>query len=620
MTQPLTGERSRAESLAELYDRHAAGLFAYCADQLGDQGAAADVLATVLTGAAASAPPRAALYAYARRELRRRDVVYAPPSADPLTDPASALVERALRELRPHQREVLVLSEVCGLDRAELAWALDVAPDTAQELLMNAARRYRRLLGAALAATRGRAPRSVADVYGALEVAPLRDVLGRLSWPSPPAALRVHFAGSRTAPAAPLFVRPRWPVPPQWPLPLNDLRDPATTTGVFPADLLTPPAPDHRAPHEAATAPMPKVRDPLAPTDTKGRPGGSGTSSWSWQEFSTGAWQPFPAPSATPGDAQAQGRPSATPGDVTAQGRPSATAGERAFRSSTGRAPVERPFYLPRPIPADVLDDEPETLELPAVTDVAAHADPGHAGRARPGSLFTPREQATPPQRAAEPVYRMPVMPAPTGPQDLSAPPGGPAARGGTAFQDLAATPDPTASRESTASRGLAPSRYFSPAPVAPSPQAAPEGKAEQDGHATGAARADERKADALDRWAGAFEAPARRSAARSATRPSARKAGERAGDRSGEQAGDRSGEQSRGRTGERSARRPGGRMPGRSAEPGRPARKGGAAGPRGRRPRRDRHHDWAWEAIGFLVCVAIAMAVFFSTPSVFGF
>ncbi|MBB6351639.1 DNA-directed RNA polymerase specialized sigma24 family protein [Nonomuraea muscovyensis] len=666
MTQPLTGERSRAESLAELYDRHAAGLFAYSADQLGDLGSATDVLATVLTGAAASAPPRAALYGYARREIRRRDVVYAPPAADPLTDPASALVERALRELRPHQREVLVLSEVCGLDRAELAWALDVAPDTAQELLMNAAHRYRRLLAAALSATVGRAPRPVADVYGALQVAPLRDVLGRLPWPTPPAALRVRFAGSRTAGAAPLFVRPRWPVPPEWPLPLNDVRDPATTTGVFPAELLAPPAPGHRAAHEATTAPMPKVRDPLAPTDT-GRPGGraAGGGTWSWQEFSTGAWQPFPA--TTPGPHTAPGGPSARPGGLfSAPGDPPAPV-----------EPGEQPFYLPRSVPADVLDDEPETQELPAITDAPS---PGHSGSVahRLGSLFTPREQAASRQRAAEPVYRMPSTPAPTAPQHR------------TSSRDFAAARDLVRPQDLPVSRSLAPSRYFSPSPdgsvpseaasggkaerrsamsrlmdsrttrrraaepasdldgsgrdgsaarvrpdsrlpfAAPAggpdsqlPGAAPAGRsassaaggqaggAERGGHATGVAEADAskagadgreaeadarkaeadarkaeadaRKAAAADRWAGAFEAPARRSAARSATKQSAKQSSKQA------------------------------------VKPARPARKGGAA-PRGRKPRKDRHHDWAWEAIGFLVCVAIAMVVFFAMPTVFGF
>ncbi|GGO64860.1 sigma-70 family RNA polymerase sigma factor [Nonomuraea cavernae] len=269
MTQPLTDQRPRADLVTELYDRHAAGLFAYCADQLGDHGSAADALATVLSGVSATAPPRAALYAFARREIHRRDVVYAPPVVDPLTDPASALVERTLRDLRPHQREVLLLSEVCRLGRTELAWVLDVAPDTAEELAISAAHRYRQLLGMALAATGARVPKPVADVYGALRVAPLRDVLGRLPWPSPPASLRVHFAGSRTAGAAPMFVKPRWPVPPRWPLPLSE-PDPATSTAIFPAELLAPPSPARVPEHDATTAPMPRLRDPMAPTDTSG--------------------------------------------------------------------------------------------------------------------------------------------------------------------------------------------------------------------------------------------------------------------------------------------------------------------------------------------------------------
>nr|SBP00563.1 hypothetical protein BN4615_P10079 [Nonomuraea gerenzanensis] len=32
-------------------------------------------------------------------------------------------------------------------------------------------------------------------------------------------------------------------------------------------------------------------------------------------------------------------------------------------------------------------------------------------------------------------------------------------------------------------------------------------------------------------------------------------------------------------------------------------------------RRRKDRHYDWVWEVVGFLLCVAIAMIVFFSMP-----
>ncbi|MGN9839117.1 hypothetical protein ACTMTI_13445 [Nonomuraea sp. H19] len=267
MSQPLTDQRPRAELVAELYDQHATGLFAYCADQLGDLGSASDVLVSVLSAVPATEPPRAALYALARREIHRRDIVYAPPMVDPLIDPATALVERTLRELRPHQREVLVLCAVCGLSKSELAWVLDVAPDTAEELAVGAGHRFRQALGAALASISVRVPKPVADVYGALTVAPLPDVLGRLPWPQPPGALRIHFAGSRTATPAPLFVKPRWPTPPVWPQPLADA-DPATSTVIFPAELMTPPSPSRVPVHEATTAPMPKLRDPLDTPDT----------------------------------------------------------------------------------------------------------------------------------------------------------------------------------------------------------------------------------------------------------------------------------------------------------------------------------------------------------------
>ncbi|MFI6541471.1 hypothetical protein ACIBHY_54090 [Nonomuraea sp. NPDC050547] len=260
MTQPLTDQRSRNDLIAELYDRHATGLFAYCADQLGDPASAGYALVAVLSSVPAQAPPRAALYALARREIHRRDIVYAPPVVDPLVDPASALVERTLRELRPHQREVLLLCEVCGLTTTELAWVLDVAPDTAEELAISAAHRFRQTLSTALACTGARVPAAVADVYGALSVAPLRDILCRLPWPAPAAVLRVHVAGSRTAGAAPLFVKPLWPAPPRWPQPLAE-SDPRTATGIFPTELLTPPT--GRADHEATTAPMPRLRDPL---------------------------------------------------------------------------------------------------------------------------------------------------------------------------------------------------------------------------------------------------------------------------------------------------------------------------------------------------------------------
>jgi hypothetical protein len=432
--------------IAELYDRYAAGLFAYCADQLGDHGSAADALVSVLSSVPATPPPRAALFAFARREIHRRDVVYAPSVVDPLIDPASALVERALRELRPHQREVLVLGEVCGLDLAELAWVLDVAPDTAEELVTSAAHRYRQALDTALAYVGPRVSKPVADVYGALGVAPLRDVLGRLPWPPPPESLHERFAPQampgRTA--APMFVKPLWPGPPTWPLPLGEA-DPATSTGIFPTELLTPPSPSRVPEHEAPTAPMPKLRDPFGPDQTlsglgrlegPGRvpsrpdqaplgadqaPAGqrfftprpsSARSSW---EALFGARPPKDPPSGAkpPKEAPSGAKLSQDPlfgawppGDASSGAKP---VRDGLFRLPQAAVPgsdkpvgepvTKLPFPLSASIPGDVLDDDAVTQELPAIGDILVHK-----GQARePGSFFVPRTAAK------EPVYRMPA-------------------------------------------------------------------------------------------------------------------------------------------------------------------------------------------------------------------
>ncbi|MEV8634008.1 hypothetical protein AB0395_20350 [Streptosporangium sp. NPDC051023] len=299
MTPPILDQRSRGELITELYDKHAAGLFAYCHDQLGDPESAAAALAAVFTGlpAADAEPPRAALYALARREIHQRNVLYASPA--PSVDPVSAFVERVLRDLRPHQREVLYLSGVREMDTAELSWVLDVAADTADELTVSACRRFAQSLELALASAR--VPAHLADAFGALSVAPIRDVLVRAPWAVPPAALRGVALAPRpgTALAAPPSstqaaasvtsvisvtpLKPLWPTPPTWPLPLTET-DPLTSTSVFPPpelpppfspadffppsssqdrfpDPFSPPDPDVVSAHEATTAPMPKLKD-----------------------------------------------------------------------------------------------------------------------------------------------------------------------------------------------------------------------------------------------------------------------------------------------------------------------------------------------------------------------
>lgn len=293
MNQPILGQRSRGELITELYDTHAAGLFAYCHDQLGDPGAAATALAAVFAAVpspdalSAELPPRAALYALARREIHQRDVVHAAPQ--PGTDPVSLFVDRVLRDLRPHQREVLYLSGVCEMDTAELSWVLDVAADTADELTVSACRRFAQSLELALASAR--VPAHLADAFGALGVAPIRDVLVRAPWGVLPPVLRaavLGLPGPRALPPASASIssvplRSLWPTPPAWPLPLAET-DALTSTSVFsapelpppfsPADFFpattppdrfpdpfSPPDPDVVSAHEATTEPMPRLKD-----------------------------------------------------------------------------------------------------------------------------------------------------------------------------------------------------------------------------------------------------------------------------------------------------------------------------------------------------------------------
>ncbi|WP_436759994.1 hypothetical protein [Streptosporangium sp. V21-05] len=275
MTQPLLGQRSRVELIAELYDRHAAGLFAYSHDQLGNADSASDVLVAVLSGVSDAEPPRAALYALARREIFLRDIVYAPAAIG--LDPAAALVERVLGDLRTHQREVLYLSGVCEMDASELSWVLDVAVDTADELTVSACRRFAQSLGYALASAR--VPENMTEVFGALAVAPVRDVLNLAPWATPPARLRAAVLGPQAPPAVPAarrstspLVRQLWPTTPEWPLPLAETGVPAFPVPDLPdlpdhmaedrfPDPFAPRDPDAVSTHEATTEPMPRLGD-----------------------------------------------------------------------------------------------------------------------------------------------------------------------------------------------------------------------------------------------------------------------------------------------------------------------------------------------------------------------
>ncbi|MEU8198657.1 hypothetical protein AB0C10_33235 [Microbispora amethystogenes] len=302
MTSPLTGQRSRSELIAELFERHAAGLFAYCHDQLGETASAADAVVAVFTTApAAPEPPsRAVLYALARREIYRRDVSYALPAVDSVADPATALIERVFRDIRPHQREVLLLSEVCGLTPPELSLVLDVAGDTAEELAAGARRRFTQTLATAVAAARSApfVPPPVAEVYDAIGVAPIADVLARLPWRHPSASVRnrvlaalpyeepgdspeagpeqaAEQSGSRSgaqsgAQSGGLVTKRLWPTTPTWPLPLSD-PDQVTNTCVVNTEAITPQESRRKAKHEATTEPMPRLRGALLNSLTEGR-------------------------------------------------------------------------------------------------------------------------------------------------------------------------------------------------------------------------------------------------------------------------------------------------------------------------------------------------------------
>ncbi|GAB1821990.1 RNA polymerase sigma factor [Herbidospora sp. RD11066] len=284
MTTPLTGQRSRSDLIAELYERHAAGLFAYCHDQLGETASAADALVAVLAGVPPTDPPRAALFSLARREIYRRDVSYAMPAVDSIADPATALIERVFRDIRPHQREVLMLSVHCGLTTDELALVLEVATDTAAELATSARHRFGQTMTTAVTAART-APfiaRDVEEVYDAIGVAPLEDVLARLPWREPPHdVLRRVQASLPFEPTAPplgrkttLPVRRLWPTAPSWPLPLATETDPATNTTVVPLDDLTNPTKlaDRRRRQEAATQPLPRLRGSILKNIGNGPP------------------------------------------------------------------------------------------------------------------------------------------------------------------------------------------------------------------------------------------------------------------------------------------------------------------------------------------------------------
>ncbi|MEV5412556.1 hypothetical protein AB0K60_27445 [Thermopolyspora sp. NPDC052614] len=378
MSHPLSDQRTHSDLIAELYDRHAAGLFAYCFDQLGDKGTAADAVVAVLTSVPVMQPRRALLFALARREIARRDVVYFPPIVDFAVDPPTALIERVIRDLRPHQREVLLLASVCRLAPDELADVLDVAIDTAGQLIVSARNRFTQSLKTALYHARHAeyVPERVAEVYGALEVAPIEDVLARLPWQRPPADLRARLLAilpsldpaGLTQPKTRLPVKQLWPTTPDWPLPLSD-PDQTTSTSLIP--VVSPPSlstagGDGKPKHEATTEPIPRLQGSIlaAMAEAKAfRP-------WSRKQQSPAASEPPQDSPATPDKPKKPRRTHRA--DKT----------HRPDRTGTTHGKTEqRPpaISLSAPVPSDLLDPptDPTTSPIP---DEPAVPSPETAG------------------------------------------------------------------------------------------------------------------------------------------------------------------------------------------------------------------------------------------------
>ncbi len=535
MTTPLTGQRSRSELIAELYERHAAGLFAYCHDQLGETSSAADAVVSVFTGVPTDPPPaRAALYALARREIYRRDVSYALPAVDSVADPATALIERVFRDIRPHQREVLLLSAVCGLSTGELSWVFEVATDTAAQLTLSARRRFSQTLVTATTAARSApfVPVSVAEVYDAIVVSPIEDVLARLPWRRPAAAVRGRVLSAlpieepgETAPpvvaavSSTLPTRKLWPTTPAWPLPLTDPNQ-VTNTCVLPAEALAPPKPGRRSKHEATTEPMPRLRPSLlaAFTDRKRR--------------------------ASQDPAELEAPQASAPAELDAP-----------------------PARAALPAPVDVAPPAPETAMLPRT----AETDPPTSWGSAFGGLSTPG----PDTRVFDP------------------------AGFGTAGPDTQVFDAFRPAEETSAASAAFPALTSSPAPAIEAAPAAEAAVVQVD--AVPATPAEVATPAESDTTAGAGKATRQHKAkAKKSTRAKAK----------ARETTTLAMTESESRAESSAVATSGAKGTARS--------KGTARGKEKARSRgnREHHYDWAWEIIGFLICLAIALIVFFSLPT----
>jgi RNA polymerase sigma-70 factor (ECF subfamily) len=159
-----------ADALAELYRRHASGLFGFLVRLCGDRGTAEEVLQDTLlavwrsaAGYQRRAAPRTWLYGVARRQAHNRlrtarpdqvswDGVPDPPAtaAGPeetaLARAEAAEVSRALATLPLPQREILVLTFLDDLTQSEVAAVLGIPVGTVKSRLHHARRSLARAL------------------------------------------------------------------------------------------------------------------------------------------------------------------------------------------------------------------------------------------------------------------------------------------------------------------------------------------------------------------------------------------------------------------------------------------------------------------------------------------
>jgi RNA polymerase sigma-70 factor (ECF subfamily) len=179
MPQPsgAGGRRRRVDTLAQLYDRHAAGLYRYALMVLLDHALAEDAVQQVFSKLLASGRAnrldsadhylrraiRNECYSFLQKRRPRQDdrPLLEAMETGPGLDPRAAAVvraavssiderlmlEAALRELPVEQREVLTLRVYEGLTFREIADVLGVSQNTAAGRYRYAIRRLRALIG-----------------------------------------------------------------------------------------------------------------------------------------------------------------------------------------------------------------------------------------------------------------------------------------------------------------------------------------------------------------------------------------------------------------------------------------------------------------------------------------